>query len=66
VRSGAARGSGWDFLGRHHAVKGNYDVGLPGSDGAGTGVARQQVPQRVRKPVVDPVPHHDPDARRGS
>jgi len=65
VCSGATRGSGRDFLGRHHAVKGNHDVGLPGADGTGTGVAGQQMSQRVREAALDLVAHHHPGAWLG-
>lgn len=47
-----------DLLGGHHKVKGNDDVGLPGADGAGTGVARDEVAQGVGEAFLDPVPHH--------
>jgi len=53
-----ARRRGRDFLGRHHAVKGNHDVGLPGAHGAGIGVTGQQMSQRVREATLDLVAHH--------
>lgn len=60
----AARGSRRDLLGGHHLPKGNNDVGLPGADGTGTGVAGQQVTQGVREAAFDPVAHHHADAGR--
>jgi hypothetical protein len=56
----AAFGRRGNLLGSHHKVKGNYDVGLPGSDGAGTGVAGDQVAQGVREAVLEPVADHHP------
>ena len=60
---GAARGSGRDFLRGHHKLEGNDDVGPAGSDGAGTGVARQQVAQGIRQAAFNPVAHHHPGSR---
>lgn len=60
MRSGAARGSGRHFLRGHHKLQGNDDVGPAGTDGAGTGVARQQVAQGVREATFNPVAHHHP------
>ncbi len=51
------------MLGCHNALKGNDDVGLPGADGAGTGVATQQVSQGVREAALDLVAHHHPGSR---
>ena len=49
----------------HHQLKGDDDVGLPGADGAGTSVARQQVAQGVCEATFDPVAHHHPGAGLG-
>jgi hypothetical protein len=46
--------------------KGNHDVGLPRADGARTGVARYQVPQRISEAALDAVPHHHPRSGGGS
>jgi hypothetical protein len=38
----------------------DHDVGLPGADGARTGVARDKVAEGIREATVDAVTHYHP------
>lgn len=62
---GAAGRRRRDLLGGHHEFQRDDDVGLPGADGARTGVAQHQVAQRIGEAAFDPVAHHHAGAGRG-
>lgn len=64
-----ARGAAWrwrrDLLGGHHQRELDYDVGVPGADGAAVLGARHQFAQGVRQPAGNPVPDHHAGAGLG-
>ena len=62
---GAARRGRRDFLGGHHQIEGNHDIGPPGPYGALPAGAGHQLAQGIGQAALNPVAHHHTGPQRG-
>lgn len=60
---GAGRRGRGNFLGCHHQMPGDLDVGAAGADRAAAVGLRHKLAERVRQAARDPVPHHHAGAQ---